>query len=180
MPSADPNWGDYNGADLNSITTGLLLTAPFPIPYPDTATPGYTGAYMAFSTDVGFNGSSGNGIYPDFIGDVPDIPLTGTFDIDFLVGAVVMGFTSGGAFEGKDGTREIEAGNGWQSFTVSSGPGADGFLLEGATSGAVSLYLANVSVHPSGAPEPFTMGVGIAGIGLAVRRRLKAKSLPVV
>jgi choice-of-anchor C domain-containing protein len=44
------------------------------------------------------------------------------------------------------------------------------------TQAAWGPVVGGVHLAPSGTPEPFTMALGLAGIGLAVRRRLKAKA----
>ena len=51
------------------------------------------------------------------------------------------------------------------------------FLLHGATGfQGQDQFTTSDHYHPGLAPEPFTMGIGLAGVGLAVRRRLRSRS----
>jgi hypothetical protein len=51
------------------------------------------------------------------------------------------------------------------------------FLEEGNYNATSTNYWQNVSVRtPAGTPEPVTLGIGIAGIGMFLRRRMKAQA----
>ena len=161
------------------------------------------GSYISYGdtiTSDGFMFVSQGGSNDTFGSFTPSSPYyTGTTAVYTQTNnnpLLVMTRVGGGTFNVSSiGLADIDLGNTVQTVTFTPNVGsAQTIVMTNPTSitdyalsftGITSLqfsagsnYLYQIdNIHvPSGTPEPFTMGLGIAGIGLAVRRRMKAKT----
>ena len=167
-PSAAADWSAFL-CSPNSTGTSQLVTST------DTL-PGGGGLMMDFSTNGGFAGSCGNGLFANLTSFLPN-GSTGAFDINVYAGTTgILGFvgTSGG-FDA--GSLSFGPTNGWQrvSFSAdSTGAGEIGFEIFSGGGGEIKL---DNGFAPT--PEPASLALMLIGAGLApwLRRRCKAPVL---
>jgi hypothetical protein len=161
--SAAADWGTFV-PDPNSVATTQLL------PSTDTLS-GDVGNMLSFSTNAGFNGSAGNGIFTIFA----TLPAgtTGYMDINVPTGTSgEIGFVVGSAFSA--GSYSFGAPSGWQRISFSSNSGAtDEFGFEIFSAGGGSMLVADPTAPT---PEPGTLlllGSGLLGFVPLLRRRFR-------
>jgi hypothetical protein len=158
--SAAASWGTFV-PDPNSTASSELLAST------DTLS-GDAGNMLWFSTNSGFNGSAGNGIFTIF--STLPAGTTGFIDINVPTGTSgELGFVVGSAFSA--GSYLFGPTSGWQRISFSALSGAtDEFGFEIFSGGGGSMYVADATAPT---PEPGTLlllGSGLLGLALALRR----------
>lgn len=157
--SAAADWGTFVPDPESTASSELLAST-------DTLS-GDVGNMLSFSTNAGFNGSAGNGIFTT--GFLLPAGTTGYMDINVSSGtAGEIGFVVGSAFSA--GSYSFSGTSGWQriSFSALSG-GTDEFGFEIFSSGGGSMLVADPTAPT---PEPGTLLLlawGLLGVALFIR-----------
>ena len=158
--SAAADWGTFV-PDPNSVASSELLAST-------DSLSGDLGNMLSFSTDSGFNGSAGNGIFTI----LPVLPAgtTGYIDINVPMGTSgELGFVVGSAFSA--GSVLFGPTSGWQRASFSSLSGATNeFGFEIFSAGGGSMLVADAAAPT---PEPGTLlllGSGLLGFVVFLRR----------
>ncbi len=159
--SAAADWYTFV-PDPSSIATSELLAST------DNLS-GDIGNMLSFSTNAGFNGSAGNGIFTSGFFSFP-AGTTGYMDINVPTGTSgEIGFVcSDGAF--CPGSYAFGATSGWQRVSFSTTGATDEFGFEIFSAGGGSMLVADPT---SPTPEPGTLlllGSGLLGLAPFVRR----------
>jgi hypothetical protein len=162
--SAAASWGTFV-PDPSSIATSELL------PSTDGLS-GDAGNMLWFSTNAGFDGSAGNGIFTIFA--ILPAGTTGYMDINVPTGTSgEIGFVVGSAFSA--GSYLFGPTSGWQRISFSSLSGAtDEFGFEIFSGGGGSMYVADPTAPT---PEPGTLlllSSGLTGLGFIRRKFARA------
>jgi hypothetical protein len=125
---------------------------------------------LEFTTNAGFNGSAGNGVFS--VG--PALPANTVGHVDIFVPASSgdIGFVVNGCCF-SSGTFSFTPTIGWNRVTFSNPEGPSGeFGLEIFSQGGGTIYIANPFASP--APEPgslILLGTGLAFVASKLRRR---------
>jgi hypothetical protein len=159
--SAAADWGTFV-PDPNSIASSELLAST------DNLS-GDAGNMLSFSTNAGFNGSAGNGIFTSGFFIVP-AGTTGFMDINVAAGTTgEIGFVVGSAFSA--GSYSFSGTSGWQRVSFSTTGATNEFGFEIFSGGGGSMLVADPTAPT---PEPSSLlllGSGLLGFAPFLRRK---------